>query len=226
MIKKKKNKSKGGMISKYNNAKVVKYDKTGKRSQTNGKVYALKTGVDIVSAAATGPLLGAGLGPAAPFLGIFLIGLGQFLDDKTGLLRLTGAAAIGYGIAKSKSNRDSMTSTAINGASMGSIMEDAKQRLIDFKSDWLHAFYLDKIMKPESTDTNTDLSGAIGAIDLSALDVFDDLNESSAEDFEAEQMSFDDQPQIQNNFETQEIFQNDLEGIDYALEEDIDFSVF
>ena len=209
----KKRKNKNGIIKRYNDAQTVKRDDKGKRTKTNGKVIALKTGVDLVSSTAVAPAIGAGLGVLAPIAGFILMGLGHYLGDKSGLLRLTGAATMGYGIAKAIENR--------NGPET-SLVEGAKTRLINFKDDWLNAFYLDKVFKAKEVAESTE-DASIGAIDLSALDVFDDLNEQSAQQFEMQQALSDNQ--AENFDETIQFDAEDLEGMNYSVfEEEIDFS--
>ena len=210
---KKKRKNKNGIIKRYNDAQTVKRDSKGKRTKTNAKVIALKTGVDLVSSTTVAPAIGAGLGVLAPIAGFILIGLGHYLGDKSGLLRLTGAATMGYGIAKAIENRN---------APEASLVEGAKTRLINFKNDWLNAFYLDKVFKAKA-ETETTEDASIGAIDLSALDVFDDLNQQSAQNFELQQELSAEQT---DDFDGAVQFDaEDLEGINYSvIEEEIDFS--
>ena len=209
----KKRKNKNGIIKRYNDAQTVKRDDKGKRTKTNGKVIALKTGVDLVSSTAVAPAIGAGLGVLAPIAGFILMGLGHYLGDKSGLLRLTGAATMGYGIAKAIENRNAPETSTVEGA---------KTRLINFKDEWLNAFYLDKVFKAKEDAESTE-DASIGAIDLSALDVFDDLNEQSAQHFEMQQVLSENQTE---NFDQAVQFDaEDLEGMNYSvIEEEIDFS--
>ena len=219
-MKEKKNKT--GMIKRYNKAQVVERDKSGKRKKTNVGVLAMKTGVDLTGAAVVAPVIGASLGLLSPIAGILLLGLGHFLGDKSGLLRLTGAATLGYAVAKGIENRNAPKQTMIEGT---------KSRLVDLKENWLNTFYLDKIFKGESdavdpVEPENTIEG-FGAIDVSRLDVFDQLNKESAVNFETEQAMNETSEPSQITFDTSsELQAEEVEDIEHALIEEVDFSTF
>jgi len=72
--------------------------------ETKGDIQntLLKSTVDIVSSGAIGTGIGAITGKYSPLAGIALIIAGHYLGDKSGVLRLTGASTMAYGIAKAK----------------------------------------------------------------------------------------------------------------------------
>ncbi len=189
--KKKSSKKKGNLLQKYNS----------KSAKKSAKFTAMKTGVDVLGTAAVGPAIGAGLGIFAPVAGLIMIAAGHFLGDQSGLLRLTGAATIGYGIAKARSNR---MRTGQN------FVDSAKDRYIELKDDWMNATYLDKLIKSDN-QSETPVEG-IGAIDLSELDHFERLNQQAAIDFETERVLEEDN--------------DDLEGMesDFEIIEELDLS--
>ena len=192
-------KGKNNLLKKYNS----------KQAKKSGKFTALKTGVDVLGSAAVAPAIGAGLGIFAPVAGLVMLVLGHYLGDKSGILRLTGAATIGYGIAKAKENRMMTNQNFIDGA---------KTRFINLKDDWMQATYLDKLIKNEPPEENT-IEG-IGAIDLSELDAFDKFNEQSAVNFETQRVMDEDETFL----EDEEFQEDELEGVEYEVIEEIDLS--
>lgn len=88
-MKKKKRKS---FVEKYNE----------KETKGNAQNTALKSTVDTIASSFIGTGLGAISGKFSPLVGIAAIVAGHYLGDKSGLLRITGASTLGYGIAKAK----------------------------------------------------------------------------------------------------------------------------
>lgn len=175
---------------------------------------SVKMGVEGVTAAVGGCGVGALLGVWSPLLGLLLLGTGHYFGDKTGLLRITGAACIGYGIAKAKENRASASAATVEGITLGSLATGAKERLIDLKDNWLQATFLDKLISKKSETPGVEET-PVGAIDLSELDVFENLNKESAVKYEIKKA------QKEEGFSEGEI----LEGLNYALmEEELDFN--
>lgn len=218
-MEKDKKKKKKNMLTRYNDAEA----------KGSVKFTAIKTGVDVVAGSVVGGGLGALFGIWSPILGLILIGAGHALGDKSGVLRVAGAATMAYGIAKAVENRSATTEASVNGVSLGSLADGAKGRLINFKDNWLKATFLDKLVskKEESTEEG---DPTIGAIDLSELDIIDSMVEDSAINFEmqniANEDSFEDEDEDEE-FSEEEDFEEeeDLEGLDYSLiEEEIDFS--
>lgn len=228
-------KKKGNLLKRYNDAGV-----RTSNNKINGKVVALKSGVDL-GVSTLGAGLGALGGIFSPIAGVALILAGHFLNDKSGILRMAGAATMAYGIAKAADNRMASQNQSVNGISLGSVTEGAKNRLINFKDNWLQAFYIDKLTgsKKESLPAEDQ---TIGAIDLSSLDVFEEMNKESAINFElsqrGEQVSFEEEDEFEEEMEMEdaedffeEEFEDqeseDLEGLSYAImdEDEIDFSI-
>lgn len=160
--------NKKGIIKRY-------IDADGKK---NIGVSVMKTSVETVGAVGGG-FAGALSGVASPFLGFGLILTGHLIGDKTGLLKVAGAGMIGYGIANAMTNRSDAKSASVNG--LGAVSGNVKQRMIDFKDNLMHAFYLDKVFKKDAgaTSTSDDL-GSAPYLDTSGLDVFADFNQQLA----------------------------------------------
>ncbi|MBL4862193.1 MAG: hypothetical protein JKY09_04140 [Crocinitomicaceae bacterium] len=217
-----KEKKKEGLLKRYNGADAKK----------NLKYTGMKTGVDVVVGSSVGAGLGALFGIWSPLAGLLMIGSGHYLGDKSGVLRVAGAATIAYGIAKAVENRESANEAVVNGISLGAVKEGAKDRLTEFKTNWLKAFFLDKLIgKKEQQENKEEL--AIGAIDLSSLDVFDDINKQQAMKFELDRIQNEDEDQFliesdDDDFDEFESFDesDDLEGTSYDMigSEQIDFS--
>ena len=119
MAKKKKRKMKS-FIDQYNDR------------ETKGDIQntLIKSTVDIVSGAAIGTGLGAISGKYSPLAGIALIIAGHYLGDKSGVLRLTGASTLAYGIAKAKDYQNNPE------------YDTAQKRLIGLKEDLLTTMYI------------------------------------------------------------------------------------
>ena len=159
---------KKGIVKRYTDAK----------GKSNFGVSSMKTGIESAGALA-GSGLGAVSGIASPFLGIGMLFLGQIIGDETGLLKVAGAGMIGYGVANAVTNRDNAKSASLNG--LGEVKGNVTQRLVDYKDNLMHAFYLDKLFKKDdsSTSTKSDL-GSTPYLDTSGLDVFEDFNQEFA----------------------------------------------
>lgn len=72
--------------------------------ETKGNVNntLLKSGAEVLASGALAPYLSASLGTKAPLLGIALILTGNYLDDKTTLLKTVGAGILAHSVAKVK----------------------------------------------------------------------------------------------------------------------------
>lgn len=153
---------------------------------------ALKTIVDVV----LGVPIGIGIGGAAglwslPF-GLVLIAAGHHFKDQSGLLKISGAAAIAYGIAKNVDFTNAAKKAEVNGVGgFEGTKEGIKDRLKIVKDDLLAAYFLDRLFKKDdekSTETKSverDESATMGAIDLSEMDLFEQFNQQEADEFEA-----------------------------------------
>ncbi len=173
-------------------------------------VTAKETGMGLLGVVG-GTGVAAGLGSlgsiAAPLAGIIMLGAGCFLGGKWKILKLAGAATVGYGIAKAQSNR---------------IEGTIKDHFITFKDNWLNAFYIDKLINKGEVETETE-EPTIGAIDLSELDDFDERLKESAIKFQMSQM--EESKEANSAFE----FENDDdEELTFTMmdEDDFDFNDF
>ncbi|MEZ4921870.1 MAG: hypothetical protein R2780_01750 [Crocinitomicaceae bacterium] len=174
-----------------------------------------------------GGAVGALGGIWTPFVGFALIVGGHLLGDKSGLMRVGGAAMMAYGIAKAQENHAASDANSVNG--LGSL-SGAKDRLLDFKDNFLKAFFLDKLTKKKSdAEAETDDEQTMGAIDLSSLDAFADLTKQSAYNFELKRAMAD---ELASETESEEPiaveedgFEDDeLEGFNYSYEEELDLA--
>lgn len=160
---------KKGIVKRYTDAKGKKKAGTS----------LMKMGVEGAGALAGGGA-GAIAGIASPFVGIALLFVGQFFGDETGLLKVTGAGMIGYGVANAMTNRDNAKAASLNG--LGEVKGNVTQRLVDYKDNLMHAFYLDKLFKKDGdgSDTKSVDLGSTPYLDTSGLDVFSEFNEQFA----------------------------------------------
>ncbi|MCE3295134.1 MAG: hypothetical protein K0R65_848 [Crocinitomicaceae bacterium] len=65
----------------------------------------IKSGAEALAGGAIAPYLSATLGTKAPLLGLALIFAGNYLDDKSGLLKTAGAGVLAHSVAKAKEYR-------------------------------------------------------------------------------------------------------------------------
>jgi F0F1-type ATP synthase assembly protein I len=198
-------KGKASLLKRYNDADATK----------NVKITAMKTGADFLIGVPVGTGLGALLGIWSPLAGFLMIGAGHYFGDKSGLLRIAGAATIAYGVAKAAENRAATKAASLEGISLGSLTEGAKGRLVNFKDNWLQALYIDKLIGKKDTSERDDMEEVpVGAIDLSELDVFENLNKDSAVNYELQKIK-------REGSEDGEI----IEGLNYAIiEEEFDIN--
>ena len=195
---------KGSILQKYNNTDATKH----------AGYAAMKMGVD-AGGAAGGALLGAGLGIFAPYFGVALFWLGHFQGDKTGLIRIAGAACFGYGIAKAIENRNSTKAATLQGITMGSLAGGAKERLINYKDNIIQAFFIDKLTGGK---TEVPVQG-FGSLDLSELDVFENINKESAVNFEMQKAK----AELRGIIQSDEL--ENMDGLNYAvIQEEVDLT--
>ncbi len=195
MYKKKKKKRKGiGAVSTTKSGGLQKWyaDKDAKKSLPNTGLKAL---LDIVGAT-TGAGLGAATGLLALPVGAAVFGLGHYFGDSTGISRVAGAAAMGYGIAKAIENQHIANSNQLSG--LAGEKSKAAQRLNNFWDELQHAFRIKKVEADTNLVDQTSPDGdpsAVSGLDLSALDAFDRSNEAEAEYFQSSQLFEDQQPE-------------------------------
>lgn len=164
---------------------------------------ALKTVVDTVIGVPVGIAIGGVAGLWSLPFGLLLIGSGHYFKDQSGLLKISGAAAIAYGIAKNIEFNNAAKKAEINGLSgLEGASQGIKDRLKMVKDDLMAAYFLDRLFKKddggstETTKMETIDPGNMGGIDLSELDLFDHFNQQEANSYqaEAEKALYRDQP--------------------------------
>lgn len=175
---KKKSKSRKNILDQYN------------EKQTKGNVEntLLKSAVDTVASSVIGTGIGAIAGDKAAFAGIALILAGHYVGDESGLLRLTGASTMAYGIGKSSEYRTNPELSMVG------------KRISALKDDWLTAFHLkwQKETNQESTlaenkttesqkPVNEEPISENTSIDVSGMDQFEKMNEDLATQYQEEQ---------------------------------------
>ena len=168
---------KGSFLDRYN----------ARETKGSWKNTFIKTGGDAVTGAIVGTGIGALAGKYAILVGPALVITGHYTGDKSGLLRIAGASTMAYGIACALANQE--ISGTVDGISLAGETSKVKARMENWKEQMKVAFFLEKIFK--KGDGGTD---AVGAIDLSALDVFDDFNQLEAEQYEATRGYSEEQP--------------------------------
>lgn len=207
MKKKTSSRKSGGILQRYKSAK------------TKGNIAntGLKSLVDLVVGATLGAGIGASTGRAALPIGIALIAGSHFLDEETGVLRVAGGATIAYGIGKAIENENIAKDNAVNGFTLAGESSKAKTRLTHFKDELLTAFYLNKLFKNKKQKESEDLEDdqAVGAIDLSALDVFEINNRNEAIQYGSNEQD-DPYSEISGGF--------DSDDYAYAMYDDVDLS--
>lgn len=165
---------------------------------TNYGNTALKSVVDAVLGVPLGVAIGGAAGLwSLPFGGL-LIAAGHHFKDHSGLLRITGASAIAYGIAKNVDFNNAAKVAKASGVSgLAGTTQGVKDRLKTVKDELLSTYYLDRIFKKKDTAQGAmqpaakmaefEQSETVGAIDLSALDMFDEFNAQAAGNYDAAQ---------------------------------------
>lgn len=207
MKKKKNSKKSGGMLARY------------KSAQTKGNIAntGLKSLVDLVVGATIGAGIGASTGRAALPVGLLLIAGSHYFDEETGVLRVAGGATIAYGIGKAIENQNIAAANSVNGFTLAGESTKAKTRLSQFKDEILTAFYLDKVFKKKAEEAPAFEDGqAVGSIDLSALDVFEQNNRNEAIQYGLSQEDDEDYSEISGGFDQPEYA--------YAMYDDVDLT--
>lgn len=182
----------------------------GMSTKGNIKNTGIKSLVDLLLGATLGAGIGASSGRLALPIGLVLIAGGHYMDEKTGIIRLAGAATVAYGIGKAIQNKNVAEETAMDGITLAGETSKAKSRLTAFKDELITAFFLDKVLNKDSNE-----SSEIGAIDLSSLDVFEHSNQSQAMNFEAQQDSIPESLVVHDSLN---------EELEYDFEPEIDLS--
>lgn len=200
---KKKTKSKS-LLEKYN------------ERETKGNVEntLIKGAVDAVASSVIGTGLGAIAGDKAPFAGLGLILAGHYFGDESGVLRITGASTLAFGIAKAKEYQNNPN------------LDTAQKRISEAKDDFLTAFHLkwkneqkpteqkvvveepvpvikDPIQKKTENPINlsSDTSEVNGELDFEELTSFELKNEDLANAFNEENSNENQQEDISSEFD-------------------------
>ena len=206
MKKRTSSKKSGGMLQRY------------KAAKTKGNIAntGLKTLVDVVVGAALGSGIGAVTGLAALPVGGLLIAGSHYFEEDTGVLRVAGAAAIAYGIAKSIENKSLAKDNAVNGFTLAGESSKAKTRLTQFKDEILTAFYLNKMFnKAEEKSQEVEDEQAVGSIDLSALDVFEINNRNEAIQYGSNGNDY--YPEISGGFDAEQYAYSSYDDADLSF---------
>lgn len=194
-MRKKKNKSLKNILDQYNE----------KPTKGNIENTLLKSAVDTVAGSVIGTGIGAIAGDKATFAGIALILAGHYVGDESGILRLTGASTMAYGIGKSSEYK---TNPELN---------TPGKRISALKDDWLTAFHLkwqketnqqttspeQKTNEPKNTEEEKPISQEPlkeeTIVDLSGLDHFEKMNEDLATSFSKEKSDTHEIPEEGND---------------------------
>jgi len=176
-------------LSTSNRSKTPFFKRLADGNDTRTSTKLIRSGVDIGGALAGG-LLGAAIGKNSALFGLGVLVTGNFVGDRTGLYKTIGTGMLTYGVAKFLQESNDAASKSVQGLSG---TESVKERLGKYKDELMSAFYLDKIFKKNSdgsdttTAKTTDGDDSVGALDLSALDFFEDYNHEQANEFEISQ---------------------------------------
>lgn len=110
--------SKPNVIDRYN----------GMETKGDFKNSAIKTLFEVLGGGVIAPVLSASLGKFSPLAGVILAFGGNYMGDKTGLIRGVAMGTIAHGVAKSKEYREENTTF--------------KERISGLKDDWLYTLML------------------------------------------------------------------------------------
>lgn len=174
---KKSNSKKLNILEKYN----------GLPTKGNIQNTFLKGAVDTVVGSVVGTGIGALTGNKAPLAGIALILAGHYLGDDSGVMRLTGASTIAYGLGKAQEYKKNPEMATVG------------NRMGELKHDLLGAFFMKwkeetsnpsmKTLQPKSVEKK-EINETIQTdnvdqeIDMSELDGYFDFMDSQS-DFES-----------------------------------------
>lgn len=205
-----------------------------KQSEGNVENTLLKGAVDAVAGSVIGTGVGALSGSKASIVGIGLILAGHYIGDKSGLLRITGASTMAYGIGKANEYKNNPE------------LSSPTKRLSALKDDWLTAFHLkwkketnqsvegftqhkeNQSKQKEESQTTSELAPIPEnpLADLSVLDEFEKINEAHAASFIEGKEDMNNDYELNGEFDRKEDFEkDDNDEIDDLLNDDIDLSL-
>lgn len=170
-------------------SKMPFFKRLGDEKDNRTSTKLIRSGMDIGGALAGG-LLGAAIGKYAALFGLGVLVTGNFVSDRTGLYKSVGSGMLVYGVAKVLQDGGT-ANKSVQGLSG---VEGVKERIGNYKDELMSAFYLDKIFKKKTDSTTAarmadEEDESVGALDLSALDFFEDYNHQQANEFEINQQS-------------------------------------
>lgn len=171
----------------------------------NAGNIALKTVVDALVGVPVGVLIGGATGLWSLPFGLLLIAGGHHFKEKSGIARIVGASAIAYGVAKNIDFKTAAKQAQINGiGGLAGATQGVKDRMQMVKADLMAAYFLDRLFKKNDGGTTStklavmdDDDSSVGAIDVSALDFFEDFNQQEADEFEQQNSIEYQQPSYQ-----------------------------
>lgn len=126
--------SKPNVIDRYN----------GMETKGDFKNSAIKTLFEVLGGGVIAPVLSASLGKFSPLAGVILAFGGNYMGDKTGLIRGLAMGTIAHGVAKSKEYREENTTF--------------KERISGLKDNWLYTLMLKNTNSSAINGINSDKS--------------------------------------------------------------------
>lgn len=183
-------------------------------TKENFKNTLVKSITEIATGAGLGSVSASALGKSSPLVGALMVLTGNYLGDKSGLLKTLGVGTIAYGIAKSSEE-----------------VKGVPERFQQLKQDWLCALRLSKAKKKPS-DTHEDDKindpNTLAAVQKNILNnsPLDELIQQSHEQAHEASDNLNAAPSFETNsreehteeFKDQSSYDNDL--WDFLLEED------
>lgn len=208
-------------LSRTSGSKMPFFKRLADEKDNRTSTKLIRSGMDVGGALAGG-LLGAAIGKYAALFGLGVLVTGNFVSDRTGMYKSIGSGMLVYGVAKVLQDGGDTANKSVQGLSG---TEGVKERIGKYKDELMSAFYLDKIFK-KKTDTTTAARMAdeddesVGALDLSALDFFEDYNHQQANEFEINQQSSADYSISAAPYEDEDEDDHD-EQFSYAIIDDV-----
>lgn len=199
---KKSNSKKSNILEKYN----------GLPTKGNIQNTFLKGAVDTVAGSVVGTGIGALSGNKAPLAGIALILAGHYLGDDSGVMRLTGASAIAYGIGKAQEYKRNPE------------MASAGNRLGELKQDLLGTFFLkwkEETSNPNAPKIEENKKQTVTIETSNSEDLKDEFDLSELDGYvdylgsQREQVSIDEEEDFEQHFANEE---DDTEDDDFTYQ--------
>lgn len=179
------------------------------------KTKAIRSGVDIAGALASGALASI-IGRNAALFGLGVLITGNIVKDKSGLCRVIGAGMLSYGVAKVFENISLNKQKSVQGFTLAGAAQGAKERVTQYKDELLSAFYLDRLFK-KNPSTDGEDSDTVEGLDLASLDFFDENNHQEALEYESSREE-DDSDELP---EPQPSYMSSGSSFSYTIENDL-----